>query len=321
MKKKRIIIVRPYHNYGGPLVLSVMCKLLMEHGYDARLFYVNELPKKDTKYLFFWIRWSWFTIVSLIKRLLCRLFKGYSFLSSSRFRHFAYVPVKGCKVQYSPFYDRENTIVVYPEMVYGNFLRAKNVVRYLLFFNRFQGDPHSFGIDDLIICYDQSYNDWSLCPSCNEIQLHYFDKDTYRQYNYGEREGRCYIIRKGRNRIDLPQSFDGEIIDNEMLEEDIVRIFNDNKYCYAYDLYTYYSIIASVCGCISIKVMEPGKCKSDYIQDLNKSPYGIAFGDSPEEIEWAVNTRHLLLESLDYDKSNERAIMKFIDLLNKHFGY
>lgn len=320
MKKKKIIIVRPYHNYGGPLVLSVMCKLLMEHGYDARLFYVNNLPKKDTILFFFWIQWAYFIVVSSIKRMICKIFNGASFLSSQRFQHYAYVPVKGCKIQHLPFFNKNNTIVVYPEIVYGNFLKAKQVVRYLLYFNKYQGDSHAFGIDDLIICYDQRYNDWSLCPSCNVIQLKYFDNNTYKQYNHEERNGKCYIIRKGRNRKDLPTSFDGEVIDNEMSEDEIVRIFNNSKFCYSYDLYTFYSIIASVCGCISIRVMEPGKSKADYVLDVSNPPYGIAYGDSPEEIEWAVKTRHILLDSLNYEESNQKAITDFIELIKKHFG-
>ena len=158
-------------------------------------------------------------------------------------------------------------------------------------------------------------------PKGLEVKLVYFDNLKYRQYNFGYREGKCYIVRKGRIRKDLPSEFDGPTIDYGMDEEEIVRILNTCKYCYSYDMQTFYSTIAVVCGCISILVPEPGKDLCDYkSEDEIRQRAGIAFGDSPEEIQFAVSTRPLLLQRLDASKTNNENINKFILYTSERFG-
>ena len=61
-----------------------------------------------------------------------------------------------------------------------------------------------------------------------------------------------------------------------------------------YDMQTAYASIAALCGCIPISVLEPGKKKSDYIGKDDPEPFGRAFGDAPEEIEYAIRTREAL---------------------------
>ena len=153
-----------------------------------------------------------------------------------------------------------------------------------------------------------------------KVTISYFDKEKYKQYNFGNREGNCYIIRKGHNRLDLPVDFDGPIIDYGTDEDEIVRILNNSKYCYDYDTQTFYTIIAAVCGCIPIIVLEPGKTKADYLKDATYNTVGIAFGTSREEIEHAISTRDLLLKRLDYSDRNEQNINLFIQYTSDRFG-
>ena len=51
---------------------------------------------------------------------------------------------------------------------------------------------------------------------------------------------------------------------------------------------------------IPIIVPEPGKTKKDYRSESEMYSPGIAWGDSPDEIEYAVKTRPDLLKTLDY---------------------
>ena len=104
-------------------------------------------------------------------------------------------------------------------------------------------------------------------------------------------------------------------------EEDKVKVFNECKYCYSYDLQTFYSTIAAVCGCISIVVFEPGKTAHDYYSPEEVSGHvGVAYGNTPEEIEHAMNTVEELKKRLDYTKSNNEQIEQFVGLLTKKFG-
>ena len=319
---KRFIIVSGRVTRGGTLVLSAICKLLIDKGYDARMFYMNRVPGKETDMRRWWIRQIRSYLSMPYIRLMCALNKkSQSDLYKIR-RELVYEPIKGLQVQYLPFFNKEKTIVVYPEIIYGNFLKAKHVVRYLLFHNKLYSpdDPDSFGKNDLFVAYRSIFNDPVLNPGKkNIIGFNWFDSNLYRQYNFGERTGSCYILRKGRNRPDCPKTFDGPVIDDGVSETDIVRYFNEAKYCYSYDPQTFYTTIAAVCGCIPIIVMEPGKSANDYLSQW-ENHYGQAYGNSPEQIQYAIDTRQELLKTLDYRESNERSINLFLDLVESHFS-
>ena len=321
MHRKRFIIVSSRVTRGGTLVLAAMCKLLIDKGYDAKLFYIHTVPNKETN----WIEWWLWYIRSCIKmpfiRVLCALnIDSKKDIYAIR-RELIYEPIKGLPVKYFPFFNKRKTIVIYPEILYGNFLKAKNVVRYLLSFNKLYTieDKNSFGEKDLFIAYRRIFNDSILNPDNNIVCLHWFDGNLYRQYNFKERTGSCYLIRKGKSRPDLPICFDGPVIDNGMPEQEIVRVFNNTRYCFCYDTHTFYTIIAAVCGCIPIVIMEPGKTVSDYL-DPDDKHLGIAYGFTQEQIQYAIDTRELLIESLNYRDANEDAMKTFISLIDHHFA-
>lgn len=318
MKKYRILIVRPYVNHGGPIVLSTLCKYLIERGYNAKLLYIHVGPKKHTNMLLFWVIYIKNILKYIFMSLCIRLFGRFDWQFIQVFKDFCVDPVPGTKRKLLPFYNRKNTIVVYPEGIYGNFLHAKNVIRYLLYHYRYENDTRAYGKNDLFICFRNFFNSWKLNSEGLCVTFNYFDRALYRQYNFGERKGNCYIIRKGKNRTDLPECFDGPILDS-LREEDKVKIFNSKKFCLVYDPQTFYCLIAAICGCIPIVIMEPGKTKEDY-KTKNETSYGRAYGDSPDEIEYAITTRRKLIDALDNIESNNNInIDKFIQIMNKKF--
>jgi hypothetical protein len=227
--------------------------------------------------------------------------------------------VKGCKRQYHPFFNKKNSIVIYPEVVFGNPLDADNVVRWLLNKTKYKDIPNAYFTTDLFIAYRDVFNDVDLNPNKYILNQLYFNLELYNRYNYGERKGKCYIIRKGAKRPDLPSSFDGPVID-KLPEKEKVRLFNVCEYCYSYDTQTAYTSIAAICGCISIVVPEPGKSREDYRGEGDSPGYGIAYGDNKEEIEWALSTVDKLAESIDHTESNIKNAMYLIEILNKHFN-
>lgn len=318
MMNKKIIIVNARAIHGGTIVLSTLCKCLQERGINARVFYVHKFPSEDTNICKYWYEWFVYFIKYRILSLIYYLFRKTSIVNNSHFIAFNYIPVKGLKEQFLPFFSRNNTIVVYPEIVYGNFLRAKNVVRWLLYHYNWANDMNAYSNDDLFICYRDVFNNKLLNPKGYKVNIAYFDSDLYRQYNFGKREGKCYIIRKGYSRTDLPEVFDGPIIDN-LKESEIVDVFNKHKYCYCYDMQTFYASIAAVCGCIPILVPEPGKTKEDYRSEDEIDSPGVAWGDTPEEIEHALNTRQILLKRLDLTECNRKGIDDFLDIIQQSF--
>ena len=313
--KKKIIIVNSREIYGGTLVLSALSKTLTDLGYDARIFYVHDFPTLNTNMPRYWCHWFKY----FIKSLLYPFIKHTKFAKSERFKIFKNKPIKGIKEKKTPFITK-NTIVIYPEIIYGNFLNAKFVVRWLLYYNRYSGDKNAFGKNDLVVSFRDVFNDEVLNPHKHIVKINHFDSELYKQYNFGERDGCCYIIRKGCDRNDLPSSYLGPIIDNHS-EEGKVDILNNCKYCYIYDTQTFYSKIAAICGCIPIVIPEKDKSREDYLgPNYIKLSYGIAYGNTTNEIERAIETRHLLLESLNYKKTNEENATRLIELINHHYA-
>ena len=89
-----------------------------------------------------------FTIKDLWKLvsapLLAKMFKRYYF-------NYIDVPIKDLPRKYLPWVD-DNTIVVYPEIAKGNFLKAKNVVRWLLYHHTYTDGEYDKENDLVYVC-------------------------------------------------------------------------------------------------------------------------------------------------------------------------
>lgn len=287
----KFVIVSPRQRYGGAIVLHQLCLMLTQHGHDAKIFYTQVYAYKPHRHFEFWIHWIVYLIKDIL-RLVCAKILGNAAACFASLNGYSYFPVKGCKRKWTPFVSKD-TVVIYPETVYGNFLHAEHVVRWLLYFNRFKNDPQAYGKNDLFICYRDVFNDNKLNPLGNKVTLCYFDFDLYKNtIPLKSRVGTCYIIRKGASRADLPKTFDGPIID-DMTESQKVQMFNKCRYCISYDTQTAYMKVAALCGCIPVVMPEEGKSRKDY---TSSPDYGVAYGLSEEEIDFAVRTRDELLE-------------------------
>lgn len=293
MNKLKYVIVSPRWNTGGAIALHSLCKNLIQNGEEAKMFYVSRFIYKKDNHLKWWIHWVLFTIKDLFQGTLA------FFLGADKVKGYIENSVKNCKRKILPFISKK-TIVIYPEVIYGNPFGAKKVVRWLLYYyGKYYPDADeswgdNFSKDDLVFCYRSIFNVPELNPLERTLCTPYFDLDLYKQTNFNKRKGKCYIIRKGSGRNDLPKSFDGIIID-DLPEEEKVRVFNECKYCISYDTQTAYSVIASICGCISVVVPEEGKHREDYRKNEDVS-YGVAFGFLDEEIQHAMDTRAKLKE-------------------------
>ena len=232
-RKKTIYIINIRDYRGGTLVLSALCKTLRELGYDARLLIVPYLPETKCHRLTFYydciFKNTKFLIKSIVKKYLAKLKPNAKFVKS--FRSSANVlNLKGIKIQWHPFINNKTSIVIYPEVVYGNPLGAKNVSRWLLYHYNFRNDSYAYSRDDLFFAYREVFNDINLNPNNYIVTINYFDNNLYRQYNFKERKGICYILQKGTRRNDLPRHFDGVVFDkNIMSQEDLVEMLNNKR--------------------------------------------------------------------------------------------
>lgn len=315
---KKFVIVSPRQGKGGPIVLHAMCKNLTDMGFDAKIFYTEYYKYEEHEKFVFWRRWFKYFVIDFFEKSIALILGEKAVKNSERFARHLNIPVKGCKRKYLPWVD-DDTIVVYPDVIYGNFLRAKHVVRWFLYHNRFSDEvDKAYGKNDMFVCYREIFNDDKLNPTRRKLRTPYFDWETYKQTNFGQRSGTCYIVRKGAKRPDLPEHFDGRVVD-DLSEKEKVKFFNQCEFCICYDLQTAYTTIAAVCGCIPIVIPEEGKTWRDY-KDEGEKPLGVAWGTTPELIEYAKETRQLLLDKIALNEAQGReTVEQFVQYCNEYF--
>lgn len=193
-----------------------------------------------------------------------------------------------------------DTIVIYPEIVSGNPLGAKLVVRWLLYKNGFSG-PEQPAPDDLIFYYQEGFLDaLNGLPTEGRLRIRWLREDVYVNKNDGPRHGACRMIRKGDEGANFGPA-DATILDGKSHEE-IAEIFNQCDVFYSHDLYTMYCYYAALCGCTPVVLPHPGLSSQSW-RDGFELKNGVAYGE--DEITWARATRQALIKDMADAKATE----------------
>lgn len=295
----KFIIVTPGYddNSGGIVVLHQLCDRLNNLGYDASLWPFYK-PVFDSHHPFQGI----YRFLKYFRKTLKYGYKKNSKLDTPT----------------ATYSDIRDAIIVYPEVVVGNPLGAPRVVRWLLHKPGFNnGGKIEFGSNDLFFYYDKTFDD-SRFNSQPENLLHIISQrsDSYTITNHGEREGSCYLLRKGYKRPLLHDTANTVLVDG-MSHEETATVFNQMKFCISYDPYTMYSVYAAMCGCIPIIVPEEGIAKEEW-QSTEENRYGMAYGF--DDIEYAVQTRSLLLKRLEkQERESNHSVEQFVQKCTDYF--
>jgi hypothetical protein len=204
--------------------------------------------------------------------------------------------------------DFENTIVIYCEGIIGNPLNAKYVVRWLLS-KIGQNVPldylNTWNNDELVYFFnsDNTLHNYEHVKYLSLFYIHPYIQNFNR-----ERKGVCFTRRKNIYPTKDVHSKNSFEIKRHHNQKDYIKIFNTYQFFISYDPLTFLSIIASLCGCISIVYPIEGVSKKDYFKktafyDYMKENnveyiYGIAYGNTLTEINYARQTMHLLKQQL-----------------------
>jgi hypothetical protein len=295
----KFIIVAPGYddNGGGIVVLHQLCDKLNQLGYEAYLWPFFK-PALD------------FTNPIKAIYLFFRYFRKnikYGFKKNPKLN----TPT-------ASYQDLEDAVIVYPEVIVGNPLKAQNVVRWLLHKPGFNnGGKIDFGVNDLFFYYSKAFDD-SRYNSHPDNKLHIISQrsDVYNITNHDMRHGTCYLLRKGYKREVVHDITDSRLIDG-LSHRDTAQVFNQVKYCISYDTYTMYNVYAAMCGCIPIVIPEKGITKEQW-QPNEENGYGIAYGF--DDIDYAVKTRPLLLKHIkkQEEESND-SVMLFVEKCKTYF--
>ncbi len=216
--------------------------------------------------------------------------------------------------------DLEDAVVIYPEVIDGNPLQARRVVRWLLHKPGFHTGRYDYGADDLFFFFQSAFNDPALNPHTDRLlQTLLVRDDIYHPpeaHLETQREGTCYILRKGRSRA-LVHDANGSILIDGLSHAEAAEVFRRVRTCISYDLYTMYSMYAAMCGCDSIVVPDPDVDLTTWYPD-EEERYGMAYGWS--QLEWARATRPLLLPRLKrLEETSHATVRHFIGICRDHF--
>ncbi|WP_046003936.1 hypothetical protein [Pseudoalteromonas rubra] len=210
-------------------------------------------------------------------------------------------------------------IVVYMDVVSGNPINCPNVVRWYLNKPGFFTNNVKYGENELYFYFQEIFNH-SKYVANHRLYVAYFLSGLYKNKNKNDRKGTCYMMRKGKGRKLVHDISDSVLLDGKSHSE-IADVFNSKKYFYCYDLYSAYSSFAALCGCIPIIVPEDGLDEHDW-QPVEKLRYGVAYGNSEEQILYALNTEsklEALIEELEIE--SERCVADFVNTTQKYFEH
>ena len=263
---KKFIIFTPSYNEksGGVIVLHKLCHLLNELGREAYLVphFDNHVISKHGLII---------KIYRFVKIELKRILKGFKVNEAFN------TPVFNGDFEKI---DWDDWIVIYPEIVLGNPLGAKNIVRWLLHQPGFLSGIVQYGKKELYFKFNDAIHDFDYpgsCTSKNHLKVIHYPLEYYNLEGVSkERAGTAYCLRKGRNKEIQHDLADSVLID-DLPHAEVAKIFKKVERFISYDVLTAYSIFAVLCGCESIVVPDEGISKEEWYPNP-EDRYGISYG-------------------------------------------
>ena len=209
--------------------------------------------------------------------------------------------------------DLNNTIVVYGEGVKGNPKNAKYIVRWMLsqLGTNFPSEIlNTWNKNELVYYFNSEikiFNNKEKIGTIYKYLTTLYINPQIKNHNI-IKKGWCFTLRKSfyHKNIKYIHSKDAYKINQHIKQEEFINVFNKYKYFVSYDPLTFLINIATLCGCVSIVYPIDGLDKiawikmtglAEYFDKINQYDlYGVAYGNSKEEIYFAENTMHLVSE-------------------------
>lgn len=213
--------------------------------------------------------------------------------------------------------DWDSTIVVYPEIICGNPLNGKHIVRWALNTPGLLGGDGVYGDKDMVFLFWDYFTYWRKELILGELRMFTTDYDVFFDMKR-PRSGQCHAIRKGHSKP-LNQHVSNSVLIDTLPKRQLQEVFNNKEICISYDHVTYLSVQAALCGCISVVIPDGVNDKETWKAKLPHCKYGIAYGF--EDIEWAKSTLHLVRPHLEaIEKENQDLLHKFIDICTERIN-
>jgi len=292
-----IIYTYPFEETsGGILALHLLCERLNASGETALLWPSGRPP----------LSWPtrWRSLKDLIKFIRQKVF-GNKFALG----HY--------KAPIAKTADIRNSIIVYPEVISDNPIGAINVVRWFLHRPGYHTGIVRYGGGEIYFFYQDAFNDTLVnTVSDNRLTLTYLNP-VYYQTNFGERQGTCYLLRKGKDRAKAID-FGDQLCVDDLTHAEKAKAFNTYKYLHSFDTYSMYSVFAAMCGCIPVIEPEEGVSRDEWFPN-EVDRYGLAYGW--DNVAWAEQTQSLLFDKLSKNRDDEDIMLRnFVEKTQAFFA-
>ena len=180
-----------------------------------------------------------------------------------------------------------NSIVIYKDGTYGNPLGATNVCRWMLYYPAKRGGKEltdTWSKNDVLISYGNFTGNMKCVLDIDTVD---FYEDIFKFSNKtNKRKKKFYIIHKAllqewnnndlNKEIEVLKSQGFEEVDNTESNKNLNDLLNEACILVSFDINTYISNIAVLCGCLSL-VKKSKNNKSTYEQLFNtRGPYGTS---------------------------------------------
>jgi hypothetical protein len=200
----------------------------------------------------------------------------------------------------------------------------KKVVRFLLYMPKHQ---RKFDENEFIVQYGKSFTIGSIYESSFSIEP-LVSKLNFWQDMGLQRIDKDLILKKKGNFNQSNKIYEGIQIDGllnsnysyDELEHIIKKFFNNHKRFITFDNDTFHSIQAALCGAISIVIADGRLTEKQWRNSSKLRQFGIAYGDTEEQINFAIKTRHKLSEiHNDVVHNGEKDIEIFREMVLNRF--
>jgi hypothetical protein len=223
-----------------------------------------------------------------------------------------------------------DTVVIYPENLKGNPLKAKHVARWVLYFPGANGGDRTYDTNEFVFTYkkefvaDTIYSSGLVVRIVDTMVNHFFDMGL-------ERNKDAILVKKGREDLEertqyLILSMDSsyEVISADEMIENSESVFDFNlklnqiRYFISFDHHTYHNTLAALAGCISIVVPSKEKSEDAFFSESPGRRLHISYGfqDSDQN---QTDPRLLRVELDKIDSSNVMNAEKLAKSLQSHF--
>ena len=211
----------------------------------------------------------------------------------------------------------ESSIVIYPEVIAGNPLAAKNVVRWLLHQPGFHTGVVDYDAEDYIFKFDDFAEVPAITGSGLPQLFLFVIHPAYENEGRKDRKGSCYILRKGAGR-DLVHELEDSIKIDGLPHDVVADIFNQCETFYSYDEATMYSQFAALCGCVSVVIPKSFETREQWSKNHPLAKYGVAYG--VHDRSHAIETQPLLMQYLnDLEAEGRSSVEEFVSLTKTRF--